>query len=113
MGRALHADPRVQRSGRGAAQEWVARRAARQRLLRLHQPLVVPTAARRSPRRVPAVRESRLARQVTSARRPDAHPESESPDVPGFGTWRAIYWFVFGWFVLVVVLLTVFTEMLS
>jgi len=50
---------------------------------------------------------------VTSARRPDPHSEPEPPDVPGFGTWRAVYLFVFGWFVLVVVLLTVLTEMFS
>jgi hypothetical protein len=46
---------------------------------------------------------------VTSAPRPDSHPDVEDPDVPGFGTWRAVYLFVFGWFVLVVILLTVFT----
>jgi len=50
---------------------------------------------------------------VTAAPRPDAHPEIDSPGVPCFGTWRAVYWFVFGWFVLVVVLLTLFTKMLS
>ena len=50
---------------------------------------------------------------MTSEPRPDAHADTESPDVPGFGTWRAVYWFVFAWFVLTVVLLTVFTEMLS
>jgi hypothetical protein len=50
---------------------------------------------------------------VTAAPRPDEHADTESPGVPGFDTWRSVYWFVFGWFVLVVVLLTVFTEMLS
>jgi len=50
---------------------------------------------------------------VTAAPRPDAHPEAESPSVPGFGTWRGVYWFVFGWFVLTVVLLTLFTVMFS
>ena len=50
---------------------------------------------------------------MTSAPRPDDHPEPEAPGVPGFNTWRGVYLFVFGWFVLVVVLLTVFTEMLS
>jgi hypothetical protein len=50
---------------------------------------------------------------VTSAPRPDEQPDIDPPGVPGFGTWRGVYWFVFGWFVLVVVLLTVFTEMLS
>jgi hypothetical protein len=48
---------------------------------------------------------------VTSPAQPDSHLVTESPDVPGFGTWRAVYLFVFGWFVLVVVLLTVFTAM--
>jgi hypothetical protein len=50
---------------------------------------------------------------VTQAPRPDEHSEAESPDVPGFRTWRAVYLFVFGWFVLVVALLTVFTEIFS
>ena len=46
---------------------------------------------------------------MTLARRPDGPAEAEPPDVPGFRTWRGVYLFVFGWFVLVVVLLTVFT----
>jgi hypothetical protein len=50
---------------------------------------------------------------VTLARRPDKRAEAEPPDVPGFRTWRAIYLFVFGWFVLVVALLTVFTRIFS
>ena len=50
---------------------------------------------------------------MTSTPRSDRHPETESPGVPGFGTWRAIYLFVFGWFVLVVVLLTIFTMTFS
>ena len=50
---------------------------------------------------------------MTSAPRPIRPPEAEPPCVPGFGTWRAIYLFVFGWFVLVVVLLTVFTAMFA
>jgi len=45
------------------------------------------------------------------APRPDGHSETESPSVPGFRTWRAVYLFVFGWFVLIVVLLTLFTAM--
>jgi hypothetical protein len=44
-------------------------------------------------------------------------PEQESdvapPDVPGFATWRGVYLFVFGWFVLVVVLLAVFSRVYS
>jgi len=50
---------------------------------------------------------------MTPAPRPDGRSEAEPPDVPGFRTWRAVYLFVFGWFVLVVVLLTVFTGIFS
>lgn len=45
--------------------------------------------------------------------RPDSTPEDESPGVPGFRTWRGIYLFVFAWFVLVVVLLAIFTRMFT
>ena len=103
------ADPRLRRRRRAAAQGRPAGGAARQRLLRLHQPGVVSPASRRRARRVSAVRESRLAGQMTPAPRPDEPSEAEPPDVPGFRTWRGIYLFVFGWFVLVVILLTVFT----
>jgi len=41
---------------------------------------------------------------------PDPHPSDESPGVPGFRSWRGIYLFVFAGFVLVVVLLTVFSR---
>ena len=50
---------------------------------------------------------------MTAAPRPDEHTDTEPPGVPGFGTWCSVYWFVFGWFVLVVVLLTLFTVMYS
>ena len=50
---------------------------------------------------------------MTPAPRPDERSEPEPPGVPGFGTWRSVYLFVFGWFVLVVVLLSVFTEIFS
>lgn len=46
---------------------------------------------------------------MTPAPRPDEPSETGPPDVPGFHTWRGIYLFVFGWFVLVVILLAVFT----
>ena len=49
---------------------------------------------------------------MTSAR-PDERSESELPDVPGFRTWSAVYLFVFGWFVLVVGLLLIFTRIFS
>jgi hypothetical protein len=50
---------------------------------------------------------------VIPASRPDERREPEPPAVPGFRTWRGVYLFVFGWFVLVVVLLTVFTQIFS
>jgi hypothetical protein len=43
----------------------------------------------------------------------DEHADSEPPEVPGFRTWRGLYLFVFGWFVLVVILLTAFTVIFS
>ena len=34
----------------------------------------------------------------------------DSPGVPGFRTWRGVYWFVLGCFVLVVLALTLFSR---
>ena len=50
---------------------------------------------------------------MTPAPRSPEPSEAEPPNVPGFQTWRGVYLFVFGWFVLVVVLLTVFTGIFS
>lgn len=50
---------------------------------------------------------------MTRAPRPDERSEADPPDVPGFRTWCSVYLFVFGWFVLVVLLLTVFTGIFS
>ena len=50
---------------------------------------------------------------MTPAPRPDERSEAEPPGLPGFRTWRGLYLFVFGWFVLLVALLTVFTGMFS
>lgn len=50
---------------------------------------------------------------MTPATRPQERSEAEPPDVPGFRTWRSVYLFVFGWFVLVVILLSVFTAIFS
>ncbi len=44
---------------------------------------------------------------------PDQRSDAEPPGLPGFGTWRGLYLFVFGWFVLVVVLLVAFTRFFS
>jgi hypothetical protein len=41
---------------------------------------------------------------------PPASAHDESPGVPGFRTWRGVYLFVFGFFVLVVVLLAIFSR---
>jgi hypothetical protein len=50
---------------------------------------------------------------VTRPLPPDDAPDAETPDLPGFRTWRRVYLVVFGWFVLIVVLLTVFTRVFS
>ena len=43
----------------------------------------------------------------------EPEPENESPHVPGFRTWRGVYLFVLGWFVLMVVLLTIFSRVFA
>ena len=43
----------------------------------------------------------------------DPPAESEPPGIPGFRTWRNVYLFVFGWFVLVVALLAFFSGYFS
>ena len=50
---------------------------------------------------------------MTPAPRAEEGCEGEAPGVPGFRTWRGVYVFVFGWFVLVVLLLSVFMEIFS
>lgn len=40
----------------------------------------------------------------------DRIPDEEPPEVPGFRTWRGLYLFVFGWFVVMVILLALFTR---
>jgi hypothetical protein len=44
---------------------------------------------------------------------PEERSDAEPPGLPGFHTWRAVYVVVFGWFVLVVVLLAAFTRFFS
>ena len=39
--------------------------------------------------------------------------DAEPPDLPGLHAWRSVYLFVFGWFVLVVILLAVFARIFS
>ena len=43
----------------------------------------------------------------------DPRSDAEPPRLPGFRTWRGVYLFVLAWFVLVVVLLAVFTSIFS
>ena len=44
---------------------------------------------------------------------PDQRSTAEPPGLPGFRAWGGVYLFVFGWFVLVVVLLAVFGRIFS
>jgi hypothetical protein len=39
--------------------------------------------------------------------------ENERPGVPGFRSWRGVYWFVIAWFMLVVILLALFTRVFA
>jgi hypothetical protein len=50
---------------------------------------------------------------VTLAPGPAEPADSEPPGLPGFRTWRGLYLFVFGWFLLVLALLTAFTAIFS
>jgi hypothetical protein len=43
----------------------------------------------------------------------DPTAADQSPGVPGFRTWRGVYFFVFAFFVLVVVLLTLFSQLFA
>jgi hypothetical protein len=47
---------------------------------------------------------------MSSSTPPDPTPDDESPALPGFRTWRGVYLAVFIWFVVVVVLLALFTR---
>jgi hypothetical protein len=44
---------------------------------------------------------------------PDPATDDKSPGVPGFRTWRGVYLFVFAFFVVVVVLLTLFSRLFA
>jgi hypothetical protein len=49
-------------------------------------------------------------REQTPPHAPDSVASGdEAPGVPGFRTWRGVYWFVFGCFIAVVVALTLFS----
>ena len=45
---------------------------------------------------------------------PTPEPENdESPGLPGFRTWRGVYWFVFGCFLAFVLALTLFSRVFA
>jgi hypothetical protein len=44
---------------------------------------------------------------------PDPVNDDNSPGVPGFRTWRGVYLFVFAFFVVIVVLLALFSRMFA
>jgi hypothetical protein len=46
-------------------------------------------------------------------REPRPGPPSEPPGLPGLHTWRAVYVLVLGWFVVVLIVLAVFTRVFS
>jgi hypothetical protein len=50
---------------------------------------------------------------VTRQPPPDQRSDAELPGLPGFRTWRGVYLFVLGWFVLVVILLASFSRIFS
>jgi hypothetical protein len=50
---------------------------------------------------------------VTRPPPPDQRSDAEPPGLPGFPTWRGVYLFVLGWFVLVVILLASFSRIFS
>jgi len=44
---------------------------------------------------------------------PEPATDDQSPGVPGFRTWRGVYLFVFAFFVVVVILLAIFSRVLA
>jgi hypothetical protein len=55
---------------------------------------------------------------ITNVPRPARPPrsssdEEEAPGVPGFRTWRGVYWFVVVCFIAIVVALAVFTRVFA
>jgi hypothetical protein len=50
---------------------------------------------------------------VTRPPPPGQRSDAEPPGLPGFRTWRGVYVFVLGWFVLVVILLASFSRIFS
>src|SRR5262249_7571257 len=89
-----------------------AGREARPRALRLHRACVLPATSRGGARRLPALRQPGLTRQMISPDdTPDQPPagaaskDSESTGLPWPASWAGVYALVVGCFVTYVVLL--------
>lgn len=50
------------------------------------------------------------SRSPSPAHRDASPPNDEAPGVPGFRTWRGVYLFVFGVFIVIVIALTLFSR---
>ena len=100
VGRPLDADPRRQRPRRGPPRWRPARRPRRQGVLGLHRPGLLPPAARRRARGVPAVCQPRLAGEAVTGDPPD---DDAHTGLPVLKTWPALYVFVAGALVVYVV----------
>src|SRR5262245_55143340 len=83
-------------SGRIAVREQRLDREAWQRLLRLYRPDIFPAIAAGRSGRLSAVCKPDFAREMNT---PEPSGDNEPPGVPGFSTWRAVYIFVFIFFV--------------
>jgi hypothetical protein len=57
--------------------------------------------------------EDNTARTENASTGPAVENQNDSPGLPWFRTWRGVYLFTFGCFVLYVVLLTVFSRVFS
>ena len=44
---------------------------------------------------------------------PPELPDDPDPHLPGFRTWRGVYWFVFGCFLVAVAALTLFSRLFA
>ena len=58
----------------------------------------------------PSPRRDERSKLASGGARPPPAPADESPGVPGFRTWRGVYFFVLGFFTAMVIALTVFTR---
>ena len=67
----------------------------------------------RIPDAPPAAAQPGRQRRAERVRQQHRQFDAEPPGLPGFHAWRGVYLFVFGGFVLVVVLLAVFGRIFS